>query len=63
MSPVLSLAVTLPVGVVVAGDTGETLNFTVIACPTTEVLGVCVVMAVVLLAFMAVVNWLAEAAR
>jgi hypothetical protein len=49
-SPAPSLTITLPVGVPFPGDTAATVNFTVTAWPATDVLGVCEVMVVVVLA-------------
>jgi len=62
VSPTPSLTVTVPVGLVVAGATGATLTLTVTAWPVTEGLGVWAMIAAVLLAFTAVVVWVAVAA-
>jgi hypothetical protein len=55
VSPAPSLTVTLPVGLVVAGATGETFTLTATSCPTTEGSGVEAVIAVVLPANVAAV--------
>jgi hypothetical protein len=57
VSPVLAFTVTEPVGV----PFPVTLKLTVTACVTTEGLGEFAVIAVVLVAFAAVMDWLAVA--
>jgi hypothetical protein len=50
VSPAVSLTVTFPVGVPLAGETGATVNVAVTGCPATEELGDSKVMTVFVLA-------------
>ena len=60
-SPIPSETVTFPVGVVFAGETGETVKVTLTAWPTLEGLGATLAIAARLAALIAVVVWVAVA--